>query len=69
MKTSALRGVFLCQWRAALRLLRHEMAFGIFVLGTIHLHVFCKIDGGLLRFVAVPAAKQDVRLFTGFAEL
>ena len=41
-----------------MRLLLHEMAFGIFVLGTIQLHVFRKIDGGLLRSVAVPAGSN-----------
>ena len=30
------------------------MAFGVFVLGTIQLHVFRKIDGGRLRSGAGP---------------
>ena len=52
-------------------------------LGTIQLYLFRKIDGGLLRSVAVPAGSNgvspvtfkagplsyDVRLFTGFVEL
>ena len=45
------------------------MAFGIFVLSTIHLHVFCKIDGGLLRFIAVPAAKPRRTIVHGFRQL
>ena len=52
-------------------------------LGTIQLYLFRKIDGGLLRSVAVPAGSNgvspvtfkagplsyDIRLFTGFVEL
>jgi len=45
------------------------MAFEIFVLGTIQLHVFCKIGGGLLRFVAVPAAKPRRTIVHGFRRI
>ena len=51
-------GRFFCQWRADLRHCGMKWLLGFLWLGTIQLHEFRKIDGGLLYSVAVPVGSH-----------
>ena len=60
LKTSALRGAFFVNGGWPCVYCGMKWLFGFLWLGTIQLHVFRKIDGGLLHSVAVPAGSNGV---------
>jgi len=60
LKTSALRGAFFVTGGRPCLYCGTKWLLGFLWLGTIQLHVFRKIDGGLLHSVAVSAGSNGV---------